>query len=208
MPRDKTATQKKLYDCMKAEFLEKGYEKASLNHIARECGITPAAVYRHFESKEAMFEALVSPVWQQFNKIGEAYMERELADITKEHISQHFSGDGRQWLTIMLDMIYTYFDEFKLLACCSKGTKFEDFDDRLIRMEEETTKDLIAALNKAGVSEASCSDTQIHIICTAYIEALLEIVRHNVPREQATEQLEFIYFFFHNAWKNVLDIKM
>ena len=28
MPKDKTATHKRLYECMRREFLEKGFEKA------------------------------------------------------------------------------------------------------------------------------------------------------------------------------------
>ena len=61
MPKDKTATHIKLTECMRKEFFEKGYEKASLNHIARMAGITPAGVYRHFESKEEMFISIVQP---------------------------------------------------------------------------------------------------------------------------------------------------
>jgi AcrR family transcriptional regulator len=208
MPRDKTVTQAKLYKCMKKEFLEKGFEKASLNQIARDCDITPAAVYRHFESKEAMFEALVQPAWQEFQELCDFYMVRETTGISKEHITRHFMEDGTQWLGVMLDMIYRYFDEFRLMICCSKGTKFENFEETLIKMEEDSTKDIIKALREAGMSDVDYTDGQIHIMATAYITALFEIVRHNVPRQQAGEQITFLYRFFNCAWKNMLQIKM
>jgi len=208
MPRDKTATQKKLYECMKKEFLAKGYEKASLNQIAKECGITPAAVYRHFASKEAMFEALVQPAWQEFQELCNSYMIRETTGISKEHITRHFMEDNSRWLDTMLDMLYKYFDEFQLMICCSKGTCFENFEEILIKMEEDSTKDIIKALRDAGMSDVNYTDEQIHIIATAYVTALFEIVRHNEPREQARSQITFLYGFFNCAWKNMLHIRM
>ena len=42
MPRDKTDTHNKLLPCIKQEFLEHGYEKASMQNIARRAGITAA----------------------------------------------------------------------------------------------------------------------------------------------------------------------
>lgn len=66
MPRDKTDTHNKLLPCIKQEFLEHGYEKASMQNIARRAGITAAGIYRHFPSKEAMFTAMVEPVTSDF----------------------------------------------------------------------------------------------------------------------------------------------
>lgn len=208
MPKDKTATQLKLYECMKKEFLEKGYEKASLNQIARNCGITPAAIYRHFSSKEAMFEALVQPAWQEFQNLCDFYMTRETTEISKKRVSKHFEEAGSGWLEIMLDMIYKYFDEFRLMICCSKGTRYEHIEETLVKMEEDSAKEVLKALREAGMSEMNYTDGQIHIVSTAYVTALFEVVRHNVPREQATEQIAFLYRFFHSAWRDMFQIKM
>jgi AcrR family transcriptional regulator len=40
-------------------FDEKGLEELSLRSVARRIGITPMAIYRHFDSKEALVDALV-----------------------------------------------------------------------------------------------------------------------------------------------------
>ena len=39
-------------------FLEKGYEKTSLQDIIRETGLSKGAIYHHFSSKEAIFETI------------------------------------------------------------------------------------------------------------------------------------------------------
>ena len=41
-------------------FLEQGYHGTSMRQVAGEAGITPAAIYNHFESKEALFVDLLS----------------------------------------------------------------------------------------------------------------------------------------------------
>ena len=37
-------------------FAEKGYEGTTMRVIARACGITEAAIYRHFENKSDLYE--------------------------------------------------------------------------------------------------------------------------------------------------------
>ncbi len=206
MPKDKTATHAKLYECMRAEFLEKGFEKASLNNIARQCGITPAAVYRHYASKEAMFEALVKPAWDEFNKLCERSMSAIKNEIHTDHTTTHFDDDDNIWFKPMLDLIYKYFDEFRLLVVCSKGTKYENFADILIKMEEDTSKEMMAAMDAEGLPRAEISDVQYHLAATAYVEAMLEIIRHSIPKEEAKEQFAFIYKFFHLAWKSLYNM--
>lgn len=41
-------------------FLEQGYHGTSMRQVARDAGITPAAIYNHFQGKEALFVDLLS----------------------------------------------------------------------------------------------------------------------------------------------------
>lgn len=54
--------RKRAVSCCKAaqrEFLDKGYEKASLRSIAQNAGVTTGALYVRFPNKSALFAALV-----------------------------------------------------------------------------------------------------------------------------------------------------
>ena len=42
-------------------FVEQGYDKTSLREIAEQVGVTKAALYYHFASKEAIFRTLMEP---------------------------------------------------------------------------------------------------------------------------------------------------
>lgn len=202
MPRDKTATHARLYECMRIEFLAKGYEKASLNSIAKQVGITPAGVYRHYKSKEDMFDALVKPVIDEFEEISQSYMNGMSKEIsTVQAFDEHAPFDG-SWLNILVDFIYKYFDEFRLLVVCSKGTKYENFLEQLVLMEETTSKQVYDMMYRTGSVEKQVTDEQMHIVSTAYITAMFEVIRHEMPKEKAIENIKFIYNFFNGAWKS------
>jgi AcrR family transcriptional regulator len=70
-------------------FDEKGLEELSLRSVARRVGITPMAIYRHFDSKEALVDALVLDGLAQWSARVDALPQAEgLAKI--EQISEAF----------------------------------------------------------------------------------------------------------------------
>jgi len=62
MPRDKSLSHEKVKKAIREEFLEKGYEAASIRSIGARAGMTSAGLYRHYADKEAMYAAVVEPL--------------------------------------------------------------------------------------------------------------------------------------------------
>jgi AcrR family transcriptional regulator len=60
-------TRQRILDEAQALFVERGYEATSLREIAERVGVTKAALYYHFTSKEELLRALLEPleVFQQ-----------------------------------------------------------------------------------------------------------------------------------------------
>ena len=52
-------TRDRIFKAAKKLFDEKGLEGVSLRNVAKKIGITPMAIYRHFEDKQALVDALV-----------------------------------------------------------------------------------------------------------------------------------------------------
>lgn len=52
-------TRDRIFKAARKLFDEKGLEGVSLRNVAKKIGITPMAIYRHFEDKEALIDALV-----------------------------------------------------------------------------------------------------------------------------------------------------
>ena len=66
MQNKKQTTQEKILYAAKAEFLEKGFQTASLRTIVKEAGVTTGALYGYYGSKEAIFDALVEECYTHF----------------------------------------------------------------------------------------------------------------------------------------------
>src|SRR5437764_14452558 len=57
MGRPPTISREQILQAARAAFTQKGFATATLADIAGDLRVTPAAVLRHFESKQALFDA-------------------------------------------------------------------------------------------------------------------------------------------------------
>lgn len=74
-------TKQRIQDVSIDLFAEKGYDRTSIRDIAKDVGITESAVYRHYESKEAILEAIFD---QLANRV---YTPLPLKQGTSEQVS-------------------------------------------------------------------------------------------------------------------------
>ena len=65
-------TRRRILDSATAVFAEHGYAGASMRDIAERLGITKAALYYHFTSKEDLLDGLVHPVMTMMSEFAEA----------------------------------------------------------------------------------------------------------------------------------------
>ena len=55
-----SGTKQRIFDVCVRLFSEKGYDAVSMNEIGAAVGVTDSAIYNHFESKEAILNAILS----------------------------------------------------------------------------------------------------------------------------------------------------
>ena len=63
MQENPSPTLEKIQQAALAEFLDKGFQGASLRQIVKNAGVTTGAFYGYFPSKEALFASIVEPHW-------------------------------------------------------------------------------------------------------------------------------------------------
>ena len=200
MPRDKSETNAKIIECMREEFLNFGYEKASLNRVSAKVGITTAALYKHFKGKEDMFYFLVKDTLKDFETLNNAG-QREMED------DPAYNPFSSEYSEALVDFIYEHYEGFKLLICCSEGSPYEAFEEKLIRMETETNKEYAGILKTAGYAPGELSDMEWHLLSTAYVHLVTEMVRHDMSKEEAREHMRFVCRLLYPGWKELLGIK-
>ena len=173
--------------CAKAEFLEKGYQDASLRVIAQKAGTSTGSIYTRFGDKEGLFEAIVQPVvagiMALFCEIQETFHNFD-GETQKQQVNEYsFSGMQRG-----LDYMYAHFDEFRLLLDASHGTRFQNFVDELTRIEVEYTYKFFEATGYSG--DLTAAKELLHIVTTGFFEGVFEVIRHRMDRDAAGKYME------------------
>ena len=100
--------------CAKEEFLDKGYQEASLRTIAQKAGTSTGSIYTRFGDKEGLFEAIVQPVVTGFMalvcEIQETFHGFD-SETQKQRVNEYSFSEMQRGL----DYMYAHFDEFRLL---------------------------------------------------------------------------------------------
>ena len=187
-------THQRILECGMKYFLEYGYERTNLRDLCADAGITTGSFYRHFNGKEDLFAAFVQPTVDEIKKLFE-----ETEPVCKEIVRE---GEVRElWIVVgsreILDYVYRNFDALKLLLKCSDGTRYSDFLNDVVCMETDITVNSFRDAKRAGLINADLpSETEMHMICHAYISSLFEAVLHDLNREDMERYVRTIVDFF------------
>lgn len=194
-----------LLEAGKREFLEKGFQGASLRNIAASLGVTTGAIYGYYTDKEAMFDALVSEPGQElverYREVQKAFSARPL----EEQVNNlpEVPEIEAAW---MMAYIYDHFDAFKLITCAAAGTRYEHYLDTLSEIEDNAGRALIDRMREAGYPVPEIDDELIHIMSSALFNGMFETVRHDMPREKAMQYMNSLRDFYSAGWFKILGI--
>ena len=198
MPRNKAESHERIVAAAKDEFLTYGFENASMRRIAANAGITASGLYKHFPNKEEMFAHLVQPMLDEFFVL---YRQKE----QEEHDAIEQVGAAAAFLNedalYTMEFIYDHLDAFRLLVCCSQGTRYENYAHKLAELEEESSLKYIEALRRHGEHVPAFERKEFHLLVSANVEAVLQPIRHGFTREEAMHYAETINTFFSKGWK-------
>ena len=194
-----------LLEAGKREFLEKGFQGASLRSIAASLDVTTGAIYSYYTDKEAMFDALVSEpgreLVERYREVQKAFSDRPL----EEQVNNlpEVPEIEAVW---MMAYIYDHFDAFKLITCAAAGTRYEHYLDTLTEIEDNAGRMLIDRMREAGYPVPEIDDELIHIMSSALFNGMFETVRHDMPREKAMQYMNSLRDFYSAGWFKILGI--
>ncbi len=198
MPRNKAQSHERIIAAAKEEFLSCGFENASMRRIAANAGITASGLYKHFPNKEEMFAYLVQPMLDEFYTLYRQKEKEEHDAIEQIGAAAAFLNDDALYT---MQFIYDHLDAFRLLVCCSQGTRYENYAHKLAEMEEESSLRYIEALRRHGDHVPEFDRREFHLLVSANVEAVLQPIRHQFTREEAMHYAETINTFFAKGWK-------
>ncbi len=185
------------------EFLEKGFRSASLRSIVKMAGVTTGAFYGYYGSKEDLFEALAG---EHYDFLLDCFSraQKEFAEIPPEEQPASLDDVSGRCMYEMLLYAYEHLNEFKLILCCSEGTRFSKLIDEMVEIETKGTHDYLVVLEKLGRPAPPIDERLEHILITGMFNTFFELIIHEMPIEEAKHYLTEMRAFYTAGWLKIM----
>ena len=205
MPRDKSLSHEKVKRAIREEFLEKGYDDASIRSIGARAGMTSAGLYRHYPDKEAMYLAMVEPLIASIKTWTNRHTAMKFDMVDGGAKNEELFGET--FIDLIREVILPRRDEFKLLMTRSRGTKYENFINDYVEENQKKFMDAIRYLKKHGYRTIDISEEELHMLLSAYLTACFEPIIHDYDDKKIIKYLNTVQQFFMPGWLKIMGIK-
>ena len=179
------------------EFGDKGYHDASMRTIAANAGVAIGNVYRYFKNKDELFNTIVEPVYTKFTSmVFELYQSHQ--PVPEIHLMAEDITDN------IMEFFAKYETELFILIYKSKGSKFENLKEELIRLVDHRIKsELAPVLKEHGIV---LEDEYIfYVVSATFIEGMFMIISKYKEPDKIKEQIgKLMIIFFDDFYKNFL----
>ena len=202
MPARKGNTPTKILDAAKEIFLQNGFQDTSLQQIAAAVGISAPGSYKHFDSKEAVFSALVDPLIARMREILQRTELEKDAMLRRGQTEEVW--DKEKTFSETLDFIYQNFDGMKLLICCAQGTKYENIVDRIADREAQTVLRTLPELREKGLPIPPIAEETVILMMRNQYRTYVEFIRQDFSRAEADAYLQALGSFYTAGWRALL----
>ena len=183
----------------KEEFLEYGYEKASLHKIVKKAGITTGALYTRYKNKDALFCSLIEPAM--------AEMKEKLLPMMEEYQAVGQSKDLEQFIQVVkkeeqicLDLLFDFYEECVLFFCNSGGISIGESIENLKKMKAKETAKFFKEIGGDG---GKVDLDGIEFIISQQFDYYKGILEKGYSKEKAIECMKTIEVFVDAGWKAV-----
>ena len=175
MNKKEQTTLNRIFSAALQEFLEKGYQSASLRNIVKMAGVTTGAFYGYYKSKEELFEALVG---KHYNFLLDRFCkaQKEFAETSPEEQPDKLTSTSGECMYEMLLYAYDHLNECKLILCKSEGTRFSRLIDEMVEIETKGTHDYLKVLENLGRPSPHIDERLEHILITGMFNTFFELM--------------------------------
>lgn len=198
-------TKERIEACATREFLDKGFNGASLRHIVREAGVTTGAFYKYYSSKEALFEGLVGPsvehVYHLFDENYHAFVQQDLSEQTAR-----MNANADRLMEELVGYAYDHRDVMMLVLTASEGTPYADFTHELARREERSTLEFAALMRAQGMDVPALDEEFVHMVASGLFASAFEIILHDMDRASAYQRVRLLKTFYTAGWERILGV--
>ncbi len=197
--KPETQTREKLLEAAKKEFMEKGYAKASLRNICKQADVTTGALYFFFQGKEDLFGSLVEEPLNQMLTFMKQHYEGEIQELDKFPMEKYDFTDDSKLVLMIVSYMFQYHDSFVFLLTKANGSKYENCTDEFVKLTEAHYR-ILADKMSLYFKTDRIDDSTIHWFAHLQIFSFVQLITHNITREDAVKQMDTIVKFMISGW--------
>lgn len=193
-------TREKLLASARQEFIEKGYQKASLRLICKNAGVTTGALYFFFRDKEDLYAAIIEPVLEKVKALLAEHMRQELMELKQlPGAGEDDMHDDMFASKQIIHLLYANYDMFILLLTKSQGSRFETCIDQFVEILEQGYR--IFADEQAKQMGVDPPDAYtIHWASHVQINAFTHLLLHERDEQKALQHMEHVLPYLVGGW--------
>ena len=204
MAQDKE-TREKLIESAKAEFMEKGYNKASLRSICAKAGVTTGALYFFFEDKADLYKAIVGKPVDKLFQIMQAHFNEDDKIIMSPYYDAN-EEDHSEVAQLLIHHIYTNYDAAILLLTKSQGSEYENIVDRIVDFTESKSIETMEKIAENKGKKKKVNRYMLHLVIHVVVDSFVHLVSHEPDEKKALANIKKVFkMTMHNWTDTVLD---
>ena len=177
------------------EFLEKGFEKASLKRICENANVTTGALYKRYSGKEELFAAVVADTVADLNEIIAQKSVTDFSQVSDEVLVKAWDMDAdyMMWWFRYLDERH---DGFVLLVSCAENTRYANFQHDWVEKMTQATYGYYQEARRRELTTVDMSEAEMHILLTAFWATIYEPFIHGYNLEQLESHCKLVCKLF------------
>lgn len=191
----------RILDSAKEEFLKHGFEKASLQHICEQAGVTTGALYKRYRSKEALFCAVVADTVADLKAVLDEKSHVCLQNLPDEALIRAWDMD-EAYMMWWFQYLYDRHDGFVLLLRCAEGSSYSNFQHDWVESMTEATYEYYQEARRRRLTDTDISMDEMHILLSAFWTTIYEPFIHDFTWQQIEAHCKLVCYLFN--WYRVL----
>lgn len=191
------ALDDRIVEAATSEFLEHGFQDASLRRIAQRANLSTGALYTRYENKDALFcsiiEDALSEISKEFEPMRQVYMEVQHS-CNAEKILKVIQQEEK----IYLNIIFKYYTQCVLLFCRSDGSSIQSKWNEFI---EYKAKETVKYLNEIAKKEVDSEG--IELLLSEQFHCYYWILQKGMSKEKTISCLKTAEAFHEAGWRDL-----
>ena len=181
------------------EFMQHGFQKASLHKIVDKAGITTGALYTRYKNKDALFCSLIEDAMKELAGKSQPLREMYYA-VEKSRSVEEFIQVMRHERDIYIDFLFQYYRECTLFFCHSEGSSIGEMLHRMMTVKSEET---LAFMERIAGKPIDLKG--IEMVLAEQFHFYRYILEKGYSKEEAISCMQTVNMFFEAGWKKLFE---